>query len=45
MVKMLKSVDIFTREYNRKKVNSFSKKGGSIESGSKIKRRKITENT
>ena len=45
MVKMLKSVDVFTRGYNRKKANSFSKKGGSIESDSKIKRRKINENT
>lgn len=40
MVKMLKSVDIFTRVYNKKKANSFSKKGGRAEGGSKIKRRK-----
>ncbi len=45
MAKMLKSVDVFTRVYIGSKRIRFQKKGESIENNSKIKRRKITENT
>lgn len=37
MVKMLKPVDIFTRGYNRKKANSFSKKTGAPKAAQKSK--------